>query len=43
MAKVARVLALLAVMTLVAALPMSVLAQNDAPPLIHWHGYSKTG
>ena len=33
MAKVARVLALLAVMTLVAALPMSVLAQNDAPHL----------
>ena len=33
MAKVTRVLALLAVMTLVAALPMSVLAQNDAPHL----------
>ena len=33
MAKVARVLALLAVMTLVAALPTSVLAQNDAPHL----------
>ena len=31
MAKVARTLALLTVMTLVAALPMSVVAQNDAP------------
>ena len=33
MAKVTRVLVLLAVMTLVAALPMSVLAQNEAPHL----------
>ena len=33
MAKITRILALLAVMTLVAALPTSVLAQNDAPHL----------
>ena len=31
MAKVTRILALLTIVALVAALPMSVLAQNDAP------------